>query len=51
MEHIIVTQLPDGFLRLVAEAGYKLFSLALRRVVSEAVVDGDHANKFTAIPA
>lgn len=51
MEHIMVTPLPDGFDRLTAADGYKLYSLALRRVVSEAVVEPAHIVKFTAIPA
>ena len=49
MEHIIVKELPDGYVNLTAEKGYKLFSIQLQRVVSEAVVKPDQIKNFKAI--
>lgn len=37
MEHIIVTELADGFLRLVPEAGYILYNDTYKRAYSEAI--------------
>lgn len=49
MEHINVTQLADGYVRLRPEAGYKLFSVSLNRTVSEAVVKEESMYNFKAI--
>lgn len=38
MEHIIITELPDGYKRLVAEEGYKLYNTVTRKYYSEAEV-------------
>ena len=51
MEHINVTQLADGYVRLRPEAGYKIFSVSLNRTVSEAVVKEAQSDSFKAIPA
>lgn len=39
MEHLIITQLDNGLLRIVAEEGYYLYNLYTRRRHSEAVVE------------
>ncbi len=38
MEHIIITNLKNGYKRLVAEEGYQLFNKFTRQFYSEAVV-------------
>ena len=38
MEHIIITDLGDGYKRLVAEKGYRLFNKSTQKYYSEAVV-------------
>lgn len=48
MEHIIITQLDDDFVRLTAEQGYSLYSKNLRRTVSEAVVAAEKIRDFEA---
>lgn len=50
MEHIIIEYLSDGYVRLTPEEGYQLFSLALQRFVSEAVVEEKQMNQFTTKP-
>ena len=47
MEHIIITELDNGYLRLVPEAGYILYNDNAQRSYSEAVVKT--ANGFRAI--
>lgn len=49
MEHIIITELHDGYVKLQAEYPYKLFSIPLQRVVSEAVVLKEKISQFKAI--
>lgn len=49
MEHIIVKELEGGYVRLKAERGYRLFSLALDRFVSEAVVKEKDTTLFKAV--
>ena len=48
MEHIIVTDLDNGYFQLVAEEGYELFAKNLNRVVSEAVVHRENFDNFEA---
>lgn len=48
MDHIIVTDLENGFFRLVAEEGFVLFAKNLNRVVSEAVVTRENFSNFEA---
>lgn len=38
MEHIIITELPDGYKRLTAEEGYKLFNTITQKYYSVAEV-------------
>lgn len=49
MEHIFITKLHDGYVKLQAEHPYKLFSITLQRVVSEAVVLEEKIGQFKAI--
>ena len=46
--HIETTDLGNGYVLLKAEAGYDLYSLKLRRVVPEAVVEPKRAKEFEA---
>ena len=48
-EHIIITPVENGFVKLQAEQGYKLFSIATQRTYSEAVVEEARIDEFTAI--
>lgn len=38
MKHIIITKLDNGYSRVVAEEGYRLYNTVNRRYYSEAVV-------------
>lgn len=49
MEHAIKKELANGYIHIVAEAGYALFSLALQRVVSEAVIKAESESRFVTI--
>ena len=49
MEHIIVTDLGNGFFRLKAERGWRLFAINLNRCVSSATVKEENLNNFRAI--
>lgn len=49
MENIIITEIGDGFVRLNAKDGYRLYALNLRRFVSDAVIKKNKINNFTAI--
>ena len=51
MEHIIVTELPDGFFLLTPEAGYTLYNETAQRYYSEAVVKEDSVKRFAAVKA
>lgn len=49
MENIRVTDLGNGFFRLVAEEGFRLYALNLGRFVSEAVVKEESFKNFKAV--
>ena len=49
MEHIIVTELADGFVLLTPDAGYKLYHETSERYHSEAVVPEESMRYFTAV--
>lgn len=49
MEHIIINDLGNGFFRLKAERGFRLYALNLGRVTSEAVVNEKNLKNFKAI--
>lgn len=48
MENIIIEDLGNGYVRLTAEAGKCLYSLALNRAVSVAVVKPERVAEFVA---
>ena len=48
MEHIIITHLSDGMVRLVAEEGYRLKDKRTDRYHSEAIVKEEDARFFVA---
>lgn len=50
MEHITITTLENGYVRLTPEAGYALLNIITRATYSEAVVKDGHKGKFVAIP-
>ena len=50
-EHLIITPTSGDYVRIVAEQGYKLFSMALNRFVSEAVVLPKQVKQFKAVAA
>lgn len=49
MEHIKITKLADGYVRLAPKRGWRLYSVRLDRVVSEAVVKEENIKDFKAI--
>ena len=49
MEHIKVTKLADGYVRLTAKRGYKLYSIRLDRTISEAVIKENDCKDFKAV--
>lgn len=49
MEHINITDLGTGYVRLTAKRGWKIFAKPLRRIVSEAVVKEADIDKFEAV--
>ena len=49
MEHIKITKLDDGYVRLAPKRGWKLYSVRLDRVVSEAVVKEENIKDFKAV--
>lgn len=49
MEHIIKTDLGNGYFRLTAEKDFALFAKNLNRIVSKAVIK-DNFNNFEARP-
>ena len=49
MGNIIITDLGNGFSRLVAERGFRLFAKNLGRFVSEAVVKESNFKNFVAV--
>lgn len=48
-EHLIIKEQPNGYVRITAEPGYSLYSIALSHKVSEAVVLPSQVNDFKAI--
>lgn len=50
MDNIIVTNLGGGYLRLQASDGYRLYSVAASRYVSEAIVKESEITAFRAEP-
>lgn len=51
MEHIIITTLQDGMLRLTPKAGYALLNIITQRRYSEAEVNESDARNFKAVKA
>lgn len=51
MEHIIITPIGNGYLRLSPEAGYILVNVISGRRHSEAVVKEGEEGNFKAVPA
>ena len=51
MEHINITDLGTGYVRVTAKRGWKLFAKPLRRIVSEAVVKPEATGNFDAVKA
>ena len=49
MEHIIVTDLGNGLLRLTPEAGYRLYNDIAQRQYTEAVVKEENVGLFVAV--
>lgn len=49
MEHIKITKLADGYVRLSPKRGWKLYAISLDRTVSEAVVKEENAKNFKAV--
>ena len=49
MEHLIIKKQDDGFYSIRAEEGYAVFSIALGRIVDEAVVEEKNIDKFIAV--
>ena len=47
--HIIVKALENGYVLLKAKKGYKLYSIALERVVAEAIVKTEQIKDFKAV--
>lgn len=51
MKNITSKDLGNGFIQLKAKRGYKLYSLRLGRVVSEAIIKPEQASEFNAVEA
>lgn len=49
MEHVIIAQLPNGYVKLVPEQGYILYNTATSTTYSEAVVSEESTHNFKAI--
>jgi len=49
MQHITITNLDNGYVSLVPDKGYRLFSKATNAFYSEAVVKPEKVNDFSAI--
>lgn len=49
MEHIKITKLADGYVRLTAKRGWKLYAIRLDRIVSEAVIKESDCKDFKAV--
>ena len=49
MEHIIITPISGDYVRLTPEQGYRLYSIAAGRFVSEAEVKESQATRFRAV--
>ena len=49
MEHIVINHLPDGYARLTAEPGFRLYHIPYERSYSEVVTKEENINDFKAI--
>lgn len=49
MEHITIQELNNCFVRLLPDEGYAIYSLSLKRVMDDVIVNSTEINNFKAV--